>query len=197
MKLWMSPIQLISIFFSSRVEFRHFNQEKKIYLFSCCLKFGALKYPNRFRQLQCVLYIYSCYGIETFVNLFFCPLFLSFPVIYCNWLNFNHVIFIGCEKNTETNETSYGRRIINARCCSWNHIGWNGYEKKNRLELMKLEMRRAIVTAWVVIVTTGIPAALSHGVVNYPYNDRNYTACLFLSEQGYNLVAFQVNIITP
>lgn len=62
---------------------------------------------------------------------------------------------------------------------------------------MKLEMRRAIVTAWVVIVTTGIPAALSHGVVNYPYNDRNYTACLFLSEQGYNLVAFQVKIITP
>ncbi|XP_031626002.1 allatostatin-A receptor-like isoform X2 [Contarinia nasturtii] len=51
----------------------------------------------------------------------------------------------------------------------------------------------AIVAAWVIIVTTGIPAALSHGVVNYPYGGRNYTACLFLSEEGYNLVAFQVS----
>ncbi|XP_055294786.1 allatostatin-A receptor-like isoform X2 [Sitodiplosis mosellana] len=51
----------------------------------------------------------------------------------------------------------------------------------------------AIVTAWVVIVTSAIPAALSHGVVVYPYGGRNYTACLFLSEEGYNLVAFQVS----
>lgn len=56
-------------------------------------------------------------------------------------------------------------------------------------------MCRAIVAAWVIIVTTGIPAALSHGVVNYPYGGRNYTACLFLSEEGYNLVAFQVTTI--
>lgn len=61
------------------------------------------------------------------------------------------------------------------------------------LQIMKLYMHRAIVTAWVVIVTTGIPAALSHGVVNYPYAGRNYTACLFLVDEGYNLVAFQVN----
>lgn len=65
---------------------------------------------------------------------------------------------------------------------SLNHIG----------HLQKTKYR-AIVTAWVVIVTTGIPAALSHGVVNYPYAGRNYTACLFLVEDGYNLVAFQVN----
>lgn len=52
---------------------------------------------------------------------------------------------------------------------------------------------RAIVTAWVVIVTTAIPVAIVHGVVNYPYNGRNYTACLFLIENGYNLVLFQVN----
>lgn len=64
---------------------------------------------------------------------------------------------------------------------------------KKKTGMTKMKICRAIVTAWVVIVTTGIPAALSHGVVNYPYNDRNYTACLFLSEQGYNLVAFQVN----
>lgn len=53
---------------------------------------------------------------------------------------------------------------------------------------------RAIVTAWVVIVTTAIPVAIVHGVVNFPYNGRNYTACLFLVENGYNLVLFQVNI---
>lgn len=33
---------------------------------------------------------------------------------------------------------------------------------------------------------------MSHGVVNYPYNGRNYTACLFLVDEGYNIVAFQV-----
>lgn len=51
---------------------------------------------------------------------------------------------------------------------------------------------RAIFTAWIVIILTGIPAALTHGVVNYPYGGGNYTACLFLSDEGYNLVAFQV-----
>lgn len=51
---------------------------------------------------------------------------------------------------------------------------------------------RAIFTAWIVIILTGIPAALTHGVVNYPYGGGNYTACLFLSEEGYNLVEFQV-----
>lgn len=48
---------------------------------------------------------------------------------------------------------------------------------------------------WIVIVTTAIPAALSHGVVNYPYGERNYTACLFLTDAGYNIVAFQVNFM--
>lgn len=52
---------------------------------------------------------------------------------------------------------------------------------------------RAIFTAWIVIVTTAIPVAIVHGVVNFPYNGRNYTACLFLVENGYNLVLFQVN----
>lgn len=63
-----------------------------------------------------------------------------------------------------------------------------------RANITNIKTCRAIVTAWVVIVLTGIPAALTHGVVNYPYGGRNYTACLFLSDEGYNLVAFQVRI---
>lgn len=59
----------------------------------------------------------------------------------------------------------------------------------------KLLFFRAIVTAWILIVSTAIPVAIVHGVVDYPYNGRNYTACLFLVENGYNLVLFQVNIL--
>lgn len=55
-------------------------------------------------------------------------------------------------------------------------------------------MCRAIATAWVIIVTTAVPAAIAHGVTSYPYNGRNYTACLFRTDDGYNIVAFQVNI---
>lgn len=51
---------------------------------------------------------------------------------------------------------------------------------------------RAIATAWVVIVTTAIPVTMSHGEVLYSYENRTYTACLFLVDQGYNLVAFHV-----
>ncbi|KAJ6635357.1 Allatostatin-A receptor [Pseudolycoriella hygida] len=51
----------------------------------------------------------------------------------------------------------------------------------------------AILLAWVVIVTSAIPVALSHGELNYPYKDRNYTACVFLSEMGYSHVGFQVS----
>lgn len=51
---------------------------------------------------------------------------------------------------------------------------------------------RAIAFAWIVIVTSAIPVAVSHGVLNYPYRGQNYTACVFQSELGYSLVAFQV-----
>lgn len=54
---------------------------------------------------------------------------------------------------------------------------------------------RAILLAWVAIVTSAIPVALSHGVVNYPYRDHNYTACVFRSDLNYNLIAFQVSFI--
>lgn len=52
----------------------------------------------------------------------------------------------------------------------------------------------AILTAWIIIIATAVPAGLAHGVVNYPYNGNNYTACLFLIEAGYNIVAFQVSL---
>lgn len=71
-------------------------------------------------------------------------------------------------------------------------LQWIWTEKKNGKRNTHIHIDRAIGTTWVIIVTTGIPAALSHGVVNYPYGDRNYTACLFLSDAGYNIIAFQV-----
>lgn len=54
---------------------------------------------------------------------------------------------------------------------------------------------RAIATAWIVIVTTALPVIMSHGEVLYRYEDRTYTACLFLVEKGYNLVAFHVILL--
>lgn len=66
----------------------------------------------------------------------------------------------------------------------------------NILMMMPFHFHRAICTAWIIIISTAIPAGLAHGVVNYPYNDRNYTACLFLVDDGYNIVAFQVSSYT-
>lgn len=51
----------------------------------------------------------------------------------------------------------------------------------------------AIGLTWVLIVTTAIPVALSHGIINFPYKGDNYVACVFLSDFGYSLVWFQVN----
>ncbi|XP_053949839.1 allatostatin-A receptor-like [Anastrepha ludens] len=52
----------------------------------------------------------------------------------------------------------------------------------------------AIIFAWVLIVTTAIPVALSHSVQLYYFKGRNYTACVFSShEEIWNLVAFQVS----
>ncbi|XP_049311017.1 allatostatin-A receptor-like isoform X1 [Bactrocera dorsalis] len=52
----------------------------------------------------------------------------------------------------------------------------------------------AIICAWVAIVTSAIPVALSHSVQLYYFKGRNYTACVFSSHEGiWNLVAFQVS----
>lgn len=116
-----------------------------------------------------------------FLSLFrlFNCFFFGALVIYCaiGW-TFNYTIcLIQNEKKTGTKLDFFSTLDIN---------------------LVKLRGKkiysRAIVTAWVVIVTTAIPVAIVHGVVNFPYNGRNYTACLFLVENGYNLVLFQVNI---
>lgn len=55
-----------------------------------------------------------------------------------------------------------------------------------------LHFFRAIGLAWIVIITSAIPAAVSHGVLKYPYAGYNYTACVFLRDLGYNHIAFQV-----
>ncbi|XP_055642026.1 allatostatin-A receptor isoform X2 [Toxorhynchites rutilus septentrionalis] len=51
----------------------------------------------------------------------------------------------------------------------------------------------AIAVTWFIIVTTGIPVAISHGVLRYPSRGDDYTACLFLHNQGYSLIAFHVS----
>lgn len=59
----------------------------------------------------------------------------------------------------------------------------------------------AIWLTWLIITTTAIPVAVSHGVLNYPYEGNLYTTCMFLSSLGYNLRYFQVRryitIYTP
>lgn len=80
------------------------------------------------------------------------------------------------------------RRLLASRIRAWHGICAN-----ELTTLLFTHFHRAICTAWIIIISTAIPAGLAHGVVNYPYNDRNYTACLFLVEQGYNIVAFQVS----
>lgn len=99
--------------------------------------------------------------------------------IYCNRVDFNHCC--ACAIKWFNGRSQHWMGVTKWIMNSLNHTGHNVIDN------------RAIATAWVVIVTSAIPAALSHGVVNYPYAGRNYTACLFLVEEGYNLVAFQVN----
>ncbi|XP_017474834.1 PREDICTED: allatostatin-A receptor-like [Rhagoletis zephyria] len=52
----------------------------------------------------------------------------------------------------------------------------------------------AIIFAWVLILTTAIPVALAHSVRLYYFKGRNYTACVFSTEEeGWNWVAFQIS----
>lgn len=52
---------------------------------------------------------------------------------------------------------------------------------------------RAIIITWFIVTISAIPVGVSHGVVEY-YNHKNEinTACLFLTDEGYNWAAFQV-----
>uniref|UniRef100_A0A336KQD6 CSON014148 protein n=1 Tax=Culicoides sonorensis TaxID=179676 RepID=A0A336KQD6_CULSO len=49
----------------------------------------------------------------------------------------------------------------------------------------------AIIFLWILITTTAIPVAISHGEVSQVWHEANSSACIFLYEE-YNLVAFQV-----
>ncbi|XP_016952125.1 allatostatin-A receptor [Drosophila biarmipes] len=52
----------------------------------------------------------------------------------------------------------------------------------------------AIMCAWITIVTTAIPVALSHSVRNYQYHGNAGTACVFSTEEEvWSLVGFQVS----
>ncbi|ALC48223.1 AlstR [Drosophila busckii] len=50
----------------------------------------------------------------------------------------------------------------------------------------------AIMCAWITIVTSAIPVALSHSVRRYQYRGRDGTACVFSTEEEvWSLVGFQ------
>lgn len=51
----------------------------------------------------------------------------------------------------------------------------------------------AIAVTWFIILTTATPVAISHGILFYPNKGITYTACLFLRNEGYNLIAFHVS----
>lgn len=55
---------------------------------------------------------------------------------------------------------------------------------------------RAIVFAWIVIITTAIPVAITHGETQYVWKGQNNSACGFLNVH-YNQVAFQVSQVKP
>lgn len=137
-------------------------------------------FPLRYELDQCTSTALYFLNIHIFYfSIFYLSFSLSLWVIYCKWLDFNHRCFMVWKTNRLKH--CMGRRKLNNEFI------------KSQSNAIVLKTHRAIFTAWVVIVTSAIPAALSHGVVNYPYAGRNYTACLFLVEEGYNLVAFQVN----
>nr|QPZ46760.1 allatostatin A receptor [Grapholita molesta] len=51
----------------------------------------------------------------------------------------------------------------------------------------------AIACIWVVILTTAIPVGICHGEREYSYYDRNHSSCVFLEEQGYSKLGFQMS----
>lgn len=93
-------------------------------------------------------YIFQ-YDIGTFVNLFYFSFSSSRSVIYYISLNFNHVDFVGQKINGMNVKLHMG--VVSSKWLMLFIKSRRTKPKKNS----QLKMRRAIVTAWVVIVTTG------------------------------------------
>ncbi|CAK1546911.1 unnamed protein product [Leptosia nina] len=51
----------------------------------------------------------------------------------------------------------------------------------------------AIACIWVLILTTAIPVGICHGEREYSYFHRNHSSCVFLEEQGYSKLGFQIS----
>lgn len=60
--------------------------------------------------------------------------------------------------------------------------------KENNVKIFN----RGISFTWIIVTTTAAPVLLSHGEHYFPYKGQNYTACIFLTDLGYNLAWFQV-----
>jgi hypothetical protein len=69
---------------------------------------------------------------------------------------------------------------------------WKREVSNNQSVTIPLFDSRATLLAWFFIFTTAIPTAICHGEVTYMHKGDNHTACLFLTEQGYNHSLFQV-----
>lgn len=50
----------------------------------------------------------------------------------------------------------------------------------------------AIILLWILITTTAIPVAITHGEVSHVWQEVNVSSCIFRFEE-YNIVAFQVS----
>lgn len=50
----------------------------------------------------------------------------------------------------------------------------------------------AIILLWIVIVTTAVPVALSHGLNEYSFRGEETSNCGFMTKDGWSLSAFQV-----
>jgi hypothetical protein len=59
-----------------------------------------------------------------------------------------------------------------------------------------VDTHSAIIVTWFIVTISAIPVGVSHGIVEF-YNHRNEinTACLFLTDEGYSHVAFQVSLL--
>ncbi|KAG8178424.1 hypothetical protein JTE90_000937 [Oedothorax gibbosus] len=53
----------------------------------------------------------------------------------------------------------------------------------------------ACAVLWALIVLACVPALMSHGLISYTYHKVEYSACVFLSNEGFSYAAYQICFI--
>ncbi|XP_022239718.1 allatostatin-A receptor-like [Limulus polyphemus] len=51
----------------------------------------------------------------------------------------------------------------------------------------------AIVITWSCIIVACVPVLQAHGLMNYMFREKEHSVCVFLADEGYNHVAFQIS----